>query len=389
MLVVGIHVEGALEAAHAVFEEHGVELLLDGILHLIEAQQVGHGRAVLGPFQDAVVVEALDDIDGLGDELVGFLDDGVGGLEVLLGESAAVALGAHADHAIAFRLPLLGAEAREFTNLDKVEAGRGLAVGGEHAQSDQDLLPVPEPLGILFRQAQGEESPGGAHAMIAIGHVAGGADGRPRPVRRGVVRILEPVGQVQVPIPVGAFNGIDRAVLRGRVHFPLRMVKAHVTGHAGFGAPSFCGGEAVTRVAGIAFTFVQPDAMAASAPLHAFNEGVGLHGRGGHGNHSPPGDGMLARGELLKLLGMTRRAIAGRNPAPHALVFTGRGGVKNARGRLLNGKVAGRASHAHFKVLAELPVADGAARDALLHVTLQAGAAILGNSVETQLAGSR
>src|SRR5208283_4553389 len=124
-------------------------------------------------------------------------------------------------------------------------------------------------LRILLRQAQAEESPSGAHAVIAIGHVARRAHRCARPVEGGLVGVLEPVAQLHVPIPVTAFNGVNRSVFGGRVHLPLRMVEAHVAGHAGFRTAGFRGGEAVTRVAGIALAFVEPDAMAASAPFYA------------------------------------------------------------------------------------------------------------------------
>ena len=141
-------------------------------------------------------------------------------------------------------------------------------------------------------------------------------------------------------------------------------------------------------MARVAFAFIQPDAMAAPAPLHAFNEGVGLHGCGRHSRHGYPSHRMFTCGELLELFRMADRAVTRGNGAADALVFTDSGRIEDAWRRFFDGKMAVGTSHPHFEMLAQLPVANGAARNAFLHMTLHAGGAFLRNFIETQLTGN-
>ena len=59
--------ESALRTPHTVFEGYCAQLLLDGVFYFIKAQQAGPNWAILGPFQGAVVVQASDNVDGLGE----------------------------------------------------------------------------------------------------------------------------------------------------------------------------------------------------------------------------------------------------------------------------------------------------------------------------------
>ncbi len=72
--------------------------------------------------------------------------------------------------------------------------------------------------------------------MMAVLHVAGLAG------RRGGVGGDDP----------GLLEAMADAVLGGRIHFPLRVVKAHVAGLAGLGLLGFLFRESMARVAGIA-----------------------------------------------------------------------------------------------------------------------------------------
>jgi len=45
-------------------QEHGVEALFNGVLHLVKLQQVNSGRSVFGARQNPIPVKAFNDLDG-------------------------------------------------------------------------------------------------------------------------------------------------------------------------------------------------------------------------------------------------------------------------------------------------------------------------------------
>lgn len=76
--VVRVVVESTVEHDQAILEEHHKKLFLEWIGCLVEAQEVGAaGGPILGSGENPVLIKPLDKTNGIGHELVGFLDDTV------------------------------------------------------------------------------------------------------------------------------------------------------------------------------------------------------------------------------------------------------------------------------------------------------------------------
>ena len=88
---------------------------------------------------------------------------------------------------------------------------------------------------------------------------------------------------------------------------------------------------------------------------------------------------MFASGELLELLCVAHGAVAGRNATADAFVLARCGSGGDRRSGVLDRDVALRTSDACAKVLAQLPVPEGAAGDTFAHVALDTSPTVLRN----------
>ena len=311
--VIGTGVEGALERAHAVFEEHDEQFLFDDRGRIVKGQQEREGVGIVRGFgQHTIFIESGDFANALGHQVISVFDHVVAMLELVFGEIDGVALVAGLDHFVALGLPGGLIESREVGGFHHVEKLGGFAIRIEYAEGLQNGDAIGGPFGIFgHRQAYGEESPGGADFVIAFLHVAGLAGGR------GGFRVLD----------FQLLEIFAHAVFRGVVHLPLWMIEAHVARLAGLRRARFFERKRVTGMAGIAggvakahtvfhergdlLGSLEADLVTAAATLHAFGHSHGLVVNGGHGFHGGPGHGVLALFELLDAGGVTIAASFG------------------------------------------------------------------------------
>jgi hypothetical protein len=117
--VIGVCMEGALESAHAVFEVHNEEFLLNYGGRVMEGEQVGERAGICLRFlEHTVLIESGNDADGFGHEVIGLLDHVVALRELLSREIAGVAPVAYGQHLIALLLPVFVGEFGEFGVFD-------------------------------------------------------------------------------------------------------------------------------------------------------------------------------------------------------------------------------------------------------------------------------
>ncbi len=164
----------------------------------------------------------------------------------------------------------LGVEAGDVARDHHVEERRRLPLGIEHAETHQDGRAIAHPLLVRFGKANTEEAPRCPDLVVTAFHVAVLAGGA------AVGLTIEEVGD---------------AVLRGRPHLPLRVVKALVAGLAGFGLARLGDRERVAGVAVLAVHAVlvvlaglglavllsgETEGVATAAAALAGDKGVGL-----------------------------------------------------------------------------------------------------------------
>ncbi len=343
-------------------EEHDEQLLLDRRRRVVKRQQVREGvRVVLRAAQHAVAIQVRDHENRLRHQVVDLTDELVPLPQLGSGEVLRVAAPARPHHLLTLRLPVLLREAHHVRCLDHIESTGRVAVRIENAQPLQDRHPVSRPGRVLRqRQPHRQKAPRRPYPVVAFLHVTGLAGGS-RGVRRQGLVLLQ-----QKPHPV----------LRARVHLPLRVIEAHVARLARLRLARLFHREDVPRVTRVArrqaeactplleggdlCLGLQPDLVAAAAPLHPLDQRHRCPMRRGHRVHRRPRHRVFPRLELLHRLLVAHRTCL-RRRYPH---------LRHVLRRAVVTTVTDRTAHAHLAVSAQLPVPHDPGRH--LSVTIHA-----------------